>query len=1097
MKKIALFIMAIACAGSCFGQAEDTTRYMKYDLSNVRYGSLWAKNYFRLPDTARAAQLPGNLAKNSLGTKLYLWDGTTWNQVSGGGVAAVSSVFGRTGAVVAQAGDYASYYWSLTGNSNTVAGTNFLGTTNDVPLEIRTNNIRRGYIGTTGENVFFSRYAGENISTGTGNVGIGLEALRNVTNGINNIAIGNQANNSMTAYVQTVTVGGLSSSVGDNAVAIGSSAQAGASATAIGSQASATGTGSVAIGASASVSEDNTIVIGADNAYRAMGTSTPDHSSILDITSPNRGFLAPRMNNDAMNEIASPAVGLLIFNTDQGKFYFYDGTGWNTVGNGSSTWQNTLSVTNGSILTQDNEIDQQDYNFGISGAGSHVNAATAFQLQPDNQLAKISMSDEDNGGGDLTIDVNSTRINSFNGDASVTSSMSMDHVTGEVAFNSSTQLYRFSPKSNVAPDNIAVFNNGNLETSTPQNLATALQPYLSTAPTGSAGGDLTGTYPNPTVAWSHGNATNDLRYLQLSGGTMTNDLILANAIPPTALSAAPKSYIDNLITGITWKGAVAFATTANITLSGSQTVDGIASGTGKRALVKNQTTTSENGVYITAAGAWTRATDVDAASEITDGTVLVTNGTINKNTQWTSSSTVTTVGTDPITYAQIAGAGTYVGDGTTIDLTGNVFGVKNGGVSNAKLANSSFTLNGSSVSLGGTRTLSLASSDFANQGTTTTVLHGNASGNPSWGAIVDGDITAGTISNSKLANSTISGISLGSNLANLTATDGTLTFSGTYTGATARTIGLNLGASNTWTASGAVSASAIIYNGSVYTGGSATTTTPFMLFNPSGTSAATNWSTSGTYFGMNAVNGYGGDFMKMMVNNNVKFTFSSAGSFTAAGNATISGTTATSVSFRNDANAFGTSSFDGLILSNTTSGTNGVPVQYSQRLRFTGNAYTGSTSQQADYYIELQPVNGTTPITSNLVFRSQINSGGYTTRATLTDDGKFGVSTAPTSTLHSGGSFAATYTASAVDITLTASHYTINLTVTGKTATLPTAVGITGRMYVIKLTASGTGTVATTSSQTIDGSTTYSLGSQYKYVTVQSDGANWIVIANN
>lgn len=66
------------------------------------------------------------------------------------------------------------------------------------------------------------------------------------------------------------------------------------------------------------------------------------------------------------------------------------------------------------------------------------------------------------------------------------------------------------------------------------------------------------------------------------------------------------------------------------------------------------------------------------------------------------------------------------------------------------------------------------------------------------------------------------------------------------------------------------------------------------------------------------------------------------------------------------------------------------------------------------------------------------------------------------------------------------------------TATLPTAVGKTGRVYTVKLVAaSTTGTVATTSSQTIDGSTTYSLSAQRKYVTVQSDGANWQIIANN
>jgi hypothetical protein len=63
-----------------------------------------------------------------------------------------------------------------------------------------------------------------------------------------------------------------------------------------------------------------------------------------------------------------------------------------------------------------------------------------------------------------------------------------------------------------------------------------------------------------------------------------------------------------------------------------------------------------------------------------------------------------------------------------------------------------------------------------------------------------GASTCATVANTDLANSTISGIALGSNLADLTATNATLTFSGTYNGGTARTIGLNLGNANTWTA---------------------------------------------------------------------------------------------------------------------------------------------------------------------------------------------------------------------------------------------------------------------------------------------------------
>lgn len=88
-----------------------------------------------------------------------------------------------------------------------------------------------------------------------------------------------------------------------------------------------------------------------------------------------------------------------------------------------------------------------------------------------------------------------------------------------------------------------------------------------------------------------------------------------------------------------------------------------------------------------------------------------------------------------------------------------------------------------------------------------------------------------------------------------------------------------------------------------------------------------------------------------------------------------------------------------------------------------------------------------------------------------------------------------TITASA---TLAATDSVVLLNAAALTATLPTAAGITGRAYTVKLVAaSTTATVATTSSQTIDGATTYSLSASHKYVTVVSDGANWQITANN
>lgn len=88
-------------------------------------------------------------------------------------------------------------------------------------------------------------------------------------------------------------------------------------------------------------------------------------------------------------------------------------------------------------------------------------------------------------------------------------------------------------------------------------------------------------------------------------------------------------------------------------------------------------------------------------------------------------------------------------------------------------------------------------------------------------------------------------------------------------------------------------------------------------------------------------------------------------------------------------------------------------------------------------------------------------------------------------------------TTTAVNLTLSPTiHDVVLVTADGKTITLPTAVGISGKVYTIKQTASfssGT-TVATTSSQTIDGNTTRTIGAQYSAITVISDGANWQIL---
>lgn len=162
---------------------------------------------------------------------------------------------------------------------------------------------------------------------------------------------------------------------------------------------------------------------------------------------------------------------------------------------------------------------------------------------------------------------------------------------------------------------------------------------------------------------------------------MNSQKITGLADPTAAQDAATKNYVDTQVqsaaAGIDAKPSVRAATTANITLSGTQTIDGVTLAAGDRVLVKNQTTASANGVYVVAAGAWTRATDADGAGELTPGAFwFVEEGTTQGKTQWRIENTgAITIGTTPITINQFGAAVGYTA-GNGIDITGNAISVR-------------------------------------------------------------------------------------------------------------------------------------------------------------------------------------------------------------------------------------------------------------------------------------------------------------------------------------------------------------------------------------------------------------------------------------
>ncbi len=181
-------------------------------------------------------------------------------------------------------------------------------------------------------------------------------------------------------------------------------------------------------------------------------------------------------------------------------------------------------------------------------------------------------------------------------------------------------------------------------------------------------------------------------YLPLSGGTMSG-VINMNSHKITNLTdctnpqdAATKFYVDSVAAGLTIQPAVAVATTATLnalyvngasgigaTLTNNGAlaalvIDGYSVNTNDRVLVKDQSSTLQNGIYtVTNVGsgavAWilTRATDYDQPSEIQPGDlVIVNNGTLYAGTSFIETASVAAVGTDPILFSQFTFSATAV-----------------------------------------------------------------------------------------------------------------------------------------------------------------------------------------------------------------------------------------------------------------------------------------------------------------------------------------------------------------------------------------------------------------------------------------------------
>ena len=179
-----------------------------------------------------------------------------------------------------------------------------------------------------------------------------------------------------------------------------------------------------------------------------------------------------------------------------------------------------------------------------------------------------------------------------------------------------------------------------------------------------------------------------------STGVFTNISTTTGTIttsPVNSTDIANKYYVDSVAQGLGPKAACQVGTTANISLTGLQTIDTYTTVSGDRVLVKNQTTSSQNGIYIASASAWTRSTDMDVWSEVPGAYTVLLNGG-QANTGWVSTATQTgTINVTAMPWVQFSATNTYY-NGTGLSLASNTFSITNTGVSAATYGSASQTV---------------------------------------------------------------------------------------------------------------------------------------------------------------------------------------------------------------------------------------------------------------------------------------------------------------------------------------------------------------------------------------------------------------------
>lgn len=209
------------------------------------------------------------------------------------------------------------------------------------------------------------------------------------------------------------------------------------------------------------------------------------------------------------------------------------------------------------------------------------------------------------------------------------------------------------------------------------------QPFYATTNPSQSGLNITSSTINSTTIGATTPSTGIFTNIATTTGTIST-------APTGATDIANKQYVDYYAAGLSWKQPALTATSANITLSGLQTINGVTLIAGDVVLVKNQTNAAQNGIYVASAGAWTYSAGGDTWSEYVGAIIFITNGSLAGTAWYCTAQPGGTLGTTAMTWSNFSVASSYTA-GTGLTLTGTVFSITNTGVSAATYGSATAT----------------------------------------------------------------------------------------------------------------------------------------------------------------------------------------------------------------------------------------------------------------------------------------------------------------------------------------------------------------------------------------------------------------------